>query len=77
MKNFIECYFMLSKYFLKSFHTFQWTIADLFVYEVFTNVVLRDPKILDSYPKIAAHRKRVAELPKIKEYLEKRLSTDV
>lgn len=47
-------------------------MADLFVYEVLTNAVMRDDKVLDNFPKLLAHRKRVAALPKIKEYLEKR-----
>ncbi|CAC5396276.1 HPGDS [Mytilus coruscus] len=53
------------------------TMADLAVYEVLTNVVLRDSKILDGFPKLVEHRNRVAFLPKIKEYLEKRPKTDV
>lgn len=60
-----------------SFFMFQMTMADLAVYEVLTNVVLRDSKILDKFPKLVEHRKRVAALPKIKEYLEKRPKTDV
>ncbi|XP_052067747.1 glutathione S-transferase-like isoform X3 [Mytilus californianus] len=53
------------------------TMADLCVYEVLTNAVLKDSKILDGFPKIVEHRKRVASLPKIKEYLEKRPASDV
>lgn len=53
------------------------TMADLLVYEALTNVIQIDSKVLDAFPKIAAHRKRVATLPKIKEYLEKRPKSDV
>lgn len=52
------------------------TIADLLVYEALTNVIQIDSKVLDAFPKVAAHRKRVAILPKLKEYLEKRPKSD-
>lgn len=38
---------------------------------------MRDENVLSGFPKILAHRQRVAALPKIKEYLEKRPSVDV
>lgn len=53
------------------------TMADLCVYEVLTNAVQKDSKIMDGFPKLVEHRKRVASLPKIKEYLDKRPVSDV
>ena len=52
------------------------TMADLLLYEALTNIIQIDSKVLDAFPKLAAHWKRVANLPKIKEYLEKRPKTD-
>jgi hypothetical protein len=51
-------------------------MADLLLYEALTNVIQIDSKVLDAFPKLAAHRERVANVPKIKEYLEKRPKTD-
>nr|ACF25904.1 GST3 [Azumapecten farreri] len=53
------------------------TAADLAVYEGFEDFVLVDPKALDKYPKLVAHRKLVLSNPKVKAYVDKRPKTDV
>ena len=51
-------------------------MADLLLYEALTNIIQIDSKVLNAFPKLAAHMRRVANLPNIKEYLEKRPKTD-
>ncbi|XP_033746354.1 glutathione S-transferase-like [Pecten maximus] len=53
------------------------TVADLAVYEGFEDFLLVDPKSLDKYPKLVAHRKLVLSNSKVKAYLDKRPKTDV
>jgi glutathione S-transferase len=51
-------------------------MADIAVYEDLTSVLQKDTNLLDKYPKMTAHRQRIAGLPRIKEYLAKRPCTE-
>ncbi|CAG2250482.1 hematopoietic prostaglandin D synthase-like [Mytilus galloprovincialis] len=53
------------------------TMADVAVYEGLTSVLQKDTNLLDKFPKLLAHRQRIAGYPRIKEYLAKRECTEV
>lgn len=52
-------------------------MADVAVYEGLTSVLQKDTNLLDKFPKLLAHRQRIAGYPRIKEYLAKRECTEV
>jgi hypothetical protein len=59
----------LTGWYLSICFLFQLTMADIAVYEDLTSVLQKDTNLLDKYPKMTAHRQRIAGLPRIKEYL--------
>ena len=57
--------------------SFQLTLADLAVYNAFDTPVMQVPSMLDSYPKMKAHRAMVGGVPKLAEYVKNRKKTDI
>lgn len=53
------------------------TLADVAVYEGLTSILQKDTNLLDKYPKLLAHRQRIAGYPRIKEYLARRECTEI
>lgn len=52
------------------------TLADLTLYCGFDSLMIRwNPKLLDAYPKVKAHRQMVESIPKLKEYIKNRKHT--
>ena len=56
------------------YFSFQLSLADIALNVYIEGVKAQDS--LEKFPKLAENRKKVAALPKIKEYLEKRPKTD-
>ncbi|CAG5132707.1 unnamed protein product [Candidula unifasciata] len=47
----------------------QLSLADLVLYEATSSLVRRNAELLQKYPEILAHREKVEELPRIREFL--------
>ncbi|XP_045166748.2 probable glutathione S-transferase 7 [Mercenaria mercenaria] len=53
------------------------TLADLAVLNGFDTPLKQVPNLMDSFPKLKAHRERVMAIPKLSEYIKNRKQTDI
>jgi len=53
------------------------TLADLLLQDLLDTQLKHTPDVLTKYPKVTAHRKKITTLPKLIDYLAKRLDTDL
>lgn len=52
------------------------TLADLLVFHLLDGLLQKTPTLLDNHPKLKKNHEKVAEIPGIKKWLEKRPSTE-
>jgi len=60
-----------------SFVLFQLTAADLSIFNGFETPLLSHPKLLDSHPKLKAHRVLIAAIPSLSSYIKSRKHYDL
>lgn len=53
------------------------TLGDLAVIDIFDTPLHHSPKLMDAFPKLQAHRKRILALPNLATYVQKRKVTDI
>lgn len=64
-------------HFKSLFHNFyfQLTVADLAVLDALDVLIGASPNVLNTFPKVKANRKKIMEIPKVKDWVNKRPHT--